>query len=760
MIACCLRLFGPSPASGWQSRGCDSLSGTVFLRRRSQGLARSLRQSGWDGGEIRQVRGMLLRRAASEESRSREHGRASGSGQRRIIRGKGKRRWKFTTILAGETLRRLLKYTQLPADYKIMKLLKSVTLEPEGNRADSLQSPRFQGPVRKTGSNPLKSLHQLRNVCYIRSMPLIVAYAAIRKRPMRILVMMIVLALTSAVSSHAQSDDRSVRLAQRPGLAERRLALVIGNGSYRDAPLQNPVKDADAMALALREAGFEVILRKNADRRVLFSAIKEFGQRLKRSDVGLFYYAGHGVQIESSNFLIPVDLDGSNLQDSEDLRHDAIALGELMERMRDAGTNNIIVLDACRDNPFLSQMSRSTSRGLAKVVTPASTSVLYATDPGNTASDGRSGNNGVFTKRLVEAIQRPGLELVDVMREVSVAVSRDTDGTQHPVFDGVLSSKFYFRPAAPLPSPPEAASAVTAPKAIEIQYWESADRENTPPAYRSYFRKYPDGDFADLAREKLQRLEDAKAAQQRDLQAEAEKSAREAAERAKFTKEKLEQERRLIDVENKVLLAEKRARQAEEEAAGARKAQEDAGKKRLALLVKPQPPLGTAPAGSPGGEVPRYLVATDLTVSDTRTGLVWTKNAKLSGHRLTNYQASQQAEAMNQARFAGFDDWRLPSRLQLKTLYASAKAEATGNSVLEVLKSYFSNLQELYLTGENSYKNHLAAISFDFKDASACAKSLTSSDYVVLVRGTLKDGIDDGPVAITNMTPGLDPNNF
>ena len=573
---------------------------------------------------------------------------------------------------------------------------------------------------------------------------------------MKILALMIALVLTCCGFSSAQTDDRSIKLSPRPGTTERRLALVIGNSSYKDAPLKNPANDADAMALVLREAGFEVMLKKNTDRRVLFSAIKDFGQRLKKNDVGLFYYAGHGVQIENSNFLIPVDLQGSDLQDTEDLRHDAIPLTELLERMRDAGTNNIVILDACRDNPFLAMLSRSSSRGLAKVVTPASTSVLYATDPGNTALDGGAEDHGIFTKHLVEAMQRQGLELVDVMREVSVAVSRETNNSQHPVFDGVLSSKFYFRAPAPPEIPDEQATITVAPEAVEFRYWESVEKENTASAYRSYLKKYPAGDFADLATEKLERLASGQAADKASLRAEAERRAQEAAERAQFSKERAEQEHRMLEIESKVLLAEKRARSAEENAAQAEKSLE---KKQLALLDKPQ--LGSAIPPAWNGAISRYLVASDLTVSDTRTGMVWTKNAKQGGQRLNYYQASRQVDTMNETRFAGFDDWRMPSRMELKTLYTSAKAETEGKNVFKVLQRYFSDFQEQqYLTGETTYKNHRAAISFDFADSSANTKSLSSADYVVLVRGTLKDDINDGPVSIVNLEISLDPNNF
>ncbi|NJD90564.1 MAG: caspase family protein [Geobacter sp.] len=317
-----------------------------------------------------------------------------------------------------------------------------------------------------------------------------------------------VLVLTASILAWG-AEDRSLTIRSKSAAIERRVALVIGNSSYADAPLKNPVNDADAMVAALKETGFEVVVRKNADRRAMFTAIKEFGQKLKKSDIGLFYYAGHGVQIDSANYLLPTDLRNSDLQDSDDLRRDAVALNDLMERMRDAGTRNIVILDACRDNPFLAKLSRGGSRGLAKIVTAANTSILYSTDPGNTASDGASGDNGVFTKHLVSTIRKDGLELVDVMREVSLSVDRETAGAQRPVFDGVLSTKFFFRPqqemVAKLVAPPP--SIGVDPKAIELRYWESAEQTRTISAYKKYLKKYPDGEFADMAIEKVQIME-------------------------------------------------------------------------------------------------------------------------------------------------------------------------------------------------------------------------------------------------------------
>ena len=303
------------------------------------------------------------------------------------------------------------------------------------------------------------------------------------------------------------AEDRSLTVRKKTVAGERRVALVIGNGVYQDAPLKNPVNDADAMSQVLRDTGFDVILIKNADRRKMFTAIKEFGRKLKKNDVGLFYYAGHGVQVDNANYLLPVDLKGSDLQDMDDLRYNAVPLNEIMDQIRDASTSNIIILDACRDNPFLAKLSRTASRGLAKITTPSSTTILYSTDPGNTASDGVKGENGVFTSRLVESIHKYGLELVDVMREVAVNVSKDTNGVQRPVFDGVLTSTFFFRLPETLPQAATNAPSTSDSQVVDLRYWESAEKSNTISSYRVYLKKFPSGDFADVAIEKIKLLE-------------------------------------------------------------------------------------------------------------------------------------------------------------------------------------------------------------------------------------------------------------
>ncbi len=501
------------------------------------------------------------------------------------------------------------------------------------------------------------------------------------------------------------AEDRSLIVRKKSSSTERRLALVIGNNSYQDAPLKNPMNDADAMAAALKETGFEVIIRKNADRRAMFSAIKEFGQKLKKNDVGLFYYAGHGIQVESLNYLLPVDLRNSDLQDADDLRRDALPLNELMERMRDAGTNNIVILDACRDNPFLAKLSRSSSRGLAKVVTPASTSILYSTDPGNTASDGASGDNGIFTKHLVGTIRKEGLELVDVMREVSLAVNRDTSGVQRPVFDGVLSSKFYFNPLeAPLPPvtiPTVPATTVT--PVSDLRFWESAEKANTLSAYRAYLKKFPSGDFADIALDKIQQFEADKTRATEASKADLERKTLEVAEKERLIKERLEQDRRLKELEAKLVQTEERSKQI--------------GNKFLKSIEVKK-----------GIETNKCKEYSDdpLIYTDPQTCLMWPRNGNLADKKLDLNDARKWAKKLT---YGGYSDWRVPTVDELETFIKQG-----GRRPSEWLNSSgFNNAKDQYYLTSSK---RMWTIVIDLYSGSINDRiAQPSSSYVWPVRG-------------------------
>lgn len=228
-------------------------------------------------------------------------------------------------------------------------------------------------------------------------------------------------------------------------IRESRLALVIGNSDYRDAPLPNPTNDARAMSGKLRELGFTVIERTNATREQLAQASREFGNRLKLGGVGVFYYAGHGVQMSGNNYLLPIDAD---IQDDTELPTRGYDVNEILSKM-DAAKNrlNIVILDACRNNP-LPRASRGIDRGLAAMQQGTGTIVAYATQPGATAADGPTGGNSLYTQQLLAALSQPGLRVEDVFKQVRMEVFRRSNGAQTPWENSSLIGEFYFNRGA------------------------------------------------------------------------------------------------------------------------------------------------------------------------------------------------------------------------------------------------------------------------------------------------------------------------
>ena len=221
----------------------------------------------------------------------------------------------------------------------------------------------------------------------------------------------------------------------------RRLALVIGNDNYSSMQrLNNAVNDAKSMSDALRQANFEVMSYSNLDKRRMEEALHNFTQKLGKDDVGLFYFAGHGVQANSKNFLIPV---GEKVRKSTDVQFEGIDVNRVMAELQDSKNSlNIVVLDACRDSL---RERGGMSRGLTVTEAPQGSIVAYATAPGKAASDGDVGNSP-FTKNLVRVMQKKGLKIEDVFKEVRVAVSRETNGEQVPQEVSQLVGDFYFRP--------------------------------------------------------------------------------------------------------------------------------------------------------------------------------------------------------------------------------------------------------------------------------------------------------------------------
>ncbi len=250
-------------------------------------------------------------------------------------------------------------------------------------------------------------------------------------------------------------------LAARPAQAERRSALVIGNGAYASAPLRNPVNDARAMAATLRSLGFEVIHLENASQAMMEDALNALGRLLAKGGVGLFYYAGHGVQAQGRNYLIPVQ---ARLLSESDLPQQAVDASAVLERMEQANNDlNIIILDACRNNPFAMKLrsGKGGAGGLAAMQAPKGSLIAFATSPGSVASDG-SGENGVYTKHLLENLRTPGLQVEQMFKLVRSGVIAETNSQQRPWETTSIQGDFVFADAggaAPVAEEPHAAAA-------------------------------------------------------------------------------------------------------------------------------------------------------------------------------------------------------------------------------------------------------------------------------------------------------------
>ena len=229
-------------------------------------------------------------------------------------------------------------------------------------------------------------------------------------------------------------------MAEKNRDSRKRVALVIGNSSYLSSPLKNPANDAHVMAASLRRLGFEVEEKTNLSYLEMNKAVESFGKKLRSGGVGMFYYAGHGMQVGGANYLIPVD---AQIEDENEVRFKAVDAGLVLAKMEQAKSDvNLVVLDACRDNPF-SRSFRSASHGLASIDAPNGTFIAYATAPGKTAADG-DGKNGLYTSELVKVLETPGIPLEQVFKRTLKAVREKSGSKQTPWVASNLEGEFYF----------------------------------------------------------------------------------------------------------------------------------------------------------------------------------------------------------------------------------------------------------------------------------------------------------------------------
>ncbi len=307
------------------------------------------------------------------------------------------------------------------------------------------------------------------------------------------------LALAPPAWPQVPARNLSVAPAAAAATQARRVALVIGNNRYPSAPLLNPVNDARAMAKSLEAAGFQVILRTDANQREMLAAVREFGSRLKDSGAGLFYFAGHGMQIKGRNYLIPV---GADIEREDEVAYQAMDAQAVLDKMESAGNGtNLMILDACRNNPF-ARSFRSASQGLAQMDAPVGTMVAFSTAPGSVASDGQ-GSNGLYTQHLLGALQQPGLKVEEVFKQVRGAVRRESQGRQVPWESTSLEGDFYFvQPQAPVAATPPPDPLATLDDAL----WGAVKDGTEAADVQAYLRRFPQGRHAAEAALRLQAL--------------------------------------------------------------------------------------------------------------------------------------------------------------------------------------------------------------------------------------------------------------
>lgn len=324
----------------------------------------------------------------------------------------------------------------------------------------------------------------------------------------------------------------SLFLSNETAVAAKRVALIVGNSAYEHAaPLNNPVNDAEAVAETLERLDFEIVKGIDLSHRDFAKTISKFAQKLSKGvDVALFFYGGHGLQLNGQNYLVPVD---AELGSETSLEFEAVRLQTILTLMERSQSTNLVFLDACRDNPLARNLARtmgtrsvSLGRGLARVETGVGTLIAYSTQPGNVALDG-DGVHSPFAKAFLKHAEVPGVEIEGLMRKVRQDVISETNGAQVPWNHSSLTRKFVFNPAKkvakvepkkPAPAPTQSATSggknpVTLQfdgRALDLAFWTAIQNSTNVSLFEEYLRRYPKGQFAFVAKVRMKELNAAK----------------------------------------------------------------------------------------------------------------------------------------------------------------------------------------------------------------------------------------------------------
>src|ERR1700752_170176 len=302
--------------------------------------------------------------------------------------------------------------------------------------------------------------------------------------------------------------------------ADKRVAFVVGNGAYKNvAQLPNPPIDAKAIAGVLRNVGFEVVEGTNLSRDKMTEKLLDFGKKTEGADVAIFFYAGHGIAVNGTNYLLPVDAD---LRSEMDVKLGAaINVDTTLEQTMGDAKVKLVCLDACRDNPFAAKIrsakatrSVNVQTGLAEMKSGQGTLLAFATGPGQTALDGEAGTNSPFTRALLANIAQPGVEIQQAMTKVRAQVNEETSKGQLPWGHTNLIGSVYLN-GAPANNTPTAAGAPAASTAVaaapssdvELEFWRSIKDSSKTEELNAYLSSYPNGQFRSLALARIAALE-------------------------------------------------------------------------------------------------------------------------------------------------------------------------------------------------------------------------------------------------------------
>ncbi len=332
---------------------------------------------------------------------------------------------------------------------------------------------------------------------------------------LRLISLIVLAAVSFAVSAETAPLPRGGTRVEKAVSGERRVALVIGNDAYKNVPpLEKAANDGKAMASELKRAGFEVMAYSNIGRRAMNDAINEFKDRIANGGVGVLFFAGHGVQVEGTNFLLPIDIEAAR---AEDLDSEAINVPNTMEKIAKSKARfALLILDACRDNPFPKKAGRSLggTRGMAMADAPKGLMVLYSAGANQQALDKLAQDdrdpNGLFTREFVRNMRDPNVRVDELLRKVRQSVAQKAEAVSHeqnPALYEQTTGDFYLYPAS-MRTQSAASTARHDPGEADIVFWNSVKDSSDPTDIKAYIDQFPKGQFVSLANKRLERIKD------------------------------------------------------------------------------------------------------------------------------------------------------------------------------------------------------------------------------------------------------------